>query len=75
MITVWAKRRRTGQAFPFADLGALSGRGASRVRGESVRGLGGANQESVREELLISVSPTTEIMPSRAQPLPHLYTQ
>jgi hypothetical protein len=59
-IVVWAERRRTGQAFPFADLGELSGRGASRVRGESVRGLGRANQESVREELLIGVSPTTE---------------
>jgi hypothetical protein len=37
-------RRRTGQVFPFTDLGELSGCGASRVRGESVRGLGRANQ-------------------------------
>jgi hypothetical protein len=53
-------RRVLRLAFPFADLGKLSGRGALRVRGESFCGLGGANQESVREELLIGVSPTTE---------------
>jgi hypothetical protein len=46
------ERRRTGQVFPFADLGELSGCGASRVRGESVHDLGRANQESVGEELL-----------------------
>jgi hypothetical protein len=65
----------TGQAFPLADLGALSGRGASRVRGEAVRGLGGANQESVQEESLIGVSTTTETASSRGQPLPRLYPQ
>jgi hypothetical protein len=37
-------RRRTGQVFPFTDLGELSGCGASRVRGESFRGLGRANR-------------------------------
>jgi hypothetical protein len=44
-----------GQAFPLADLGALSGHEASWVRGEAVRGLGGANQESRQEESLIGV--------------------
>ena len=62
-----------GQAFPLADLGALSGRGASLVRGEAVRGLSGANQELGQEESLIGVSPTTETAPSRGQPLPRLY--
>jgi hypothetical protein len=70
---VRAEIRRTGQAFPLADQGALSGRGASRVHGEAVRGLGGANQESGQEESLIGVSPTTETAPSCGQPLPRLY--
>jgi hypothetical protein len=59
-IAVWSERHRTGRASPFADLGELSGRGALRVCGESVCGLSGANQGSVREELLIGVSPATE---------------
>jgi hypothetical protein len=46
MRTLSAEIHRTGQALPLADLGTLSGRGASRVRGEAVRGLGGVNQES-----------------------------
>jgi hypothetical protein len=71
--TVRAECRRTGQAFPLADLGALSGRGASRVCGDAVRGLGGTNEESGQEESLIGVSPTTETAPSREQPLPRLY--
>jgi hypothetical protein len=71
--TVRAEIRRTGQALPLADLGALSGHGASRVCGEAVCGLGGANQESGQEELLIGVSPTMKTAPSRGQPLPHLY--
>jgi hypothetical protein len=54
-----------GQAFPLADLGAFSSRGESRVHGEAVRGLGGANQESGQVESLIGVSPTTETTPSR----------
>jgi hypothetical protein len=62
-----------GQAFPLADLGAFSSRGESRVHGEAVRGLGGANQESGQVESLIGVSPTTETTPSRGQPLSRLY--
>jgi hypothetical protein len=52
--------RRTGQVFPFTDLGELSGCGASRVRGESFRGLGRANRGAVREELL-----TDAVLPPR----------